>query len=48
MSLYDLNPQIGAYSHVAPNATVVGEVTLSMNCVVWYNAVIRGDMNAVK
>ena len=31
----------GAY--IAPNATVVGDVTLGENVSVWYGAVIRGD-----
>jgi len=32
---------------VAPNATIVGEVMIGMECSIWYGAVIRGDINAV-
>ncbi len=35
----------GAY--VAPNATVVGDVTLGQNVSVWYGAVLRGDSGAI-
>lgn len=35
----------GAY--VAPNATVVGDVTLSQDVSVWYGAVLRGDSGAI-
>lgn len=32
----------------APNATIVGDVQLGENCTVWFNAVIRGDVNAIR
>ncbi|EAR90076.2 gamma-carbonic anhydrase (macronuclear) [Tetrahymena thermophila SB210] len=48
MSLYDLHPQIGYQSYIAPNSTVIGEVTIGNETTVWYNSVIRGDVNAVQ
>jgi carbonic anhydrase/acetyltransferase-like protein (isoleucine patch superfamily) len=33
--------------YIAPNATVVGEVTLEENVSVWYGAVLRGDSGAI-
>ena len=33
---------------IAPNATVVGEVELGEGVTVWYQAVVRGDSNAIK
>lgn len=33
---------------IAPNATVVGDVTLSQNASVWYGAVLRGDSGAIR
>src|SRR5690606_30890745 len=30
------------------NATVVGDVSLGDNCSVWFNAVIRGDVNSIR
>ena len=35
----------GAY--VAPNATVVGDVTLNQDVSIWYGAVLRGDSGAI-
>ena len=35
----------GAY--IAPNATVVGDVTLGENVSIWYGAVLRGDNGAI-
>ena len=35
----------GAY--VAPNATIVGDVTLEKNANIWYGAVLRGDSGAI-
>ena len=32
---------------IAPNATVVGDVTLENNVSIWYGAVLRGDMGAI-
>jgi carbonic anhydrase/acetyltransferase-like protein (isoleucine patch superfamily) len=40
-------PQIPADCYVAENATIVGDVTLGANCSVWFNAVIRGDVNQI-
>lgn len=34
-------------NYIAPNATVVGDVTLGENASVWYNAVLRGDSGAI-
>ncbi len=32
---------------VAPNATIVGDVVMGDECSVWFNAVIRGDVNSI-
>lgn len=40
-------PLIPEDCYVAENATIVGEVTLGSSCSVWFNAVIRGDVNAI-
>ncbi len=32
---------------IAPNATVVGDVTLGKNVNIWYGAVLRGDSGAI-
>ncbi|SEL42934.1 gamma carbonic anhydrase family protein [Parapedobacter koreensis] len=41
-------PQIAANCFVADNATIVGDVELGEHCSVWFNAVIRGDVNSIK
>jgi len=50
MSVYRLGehePQLGAGVWVAPNATVVGRVTLGAQCSVWFGAVLRGDSDTL-
>lgn len=34
-------------TYIAPNAAVVGDVTLGENVSIWYNAVLRGDSGAI-
>ena len=41
-------PQFGKDCFVAPNATVVGDVIMGDNCSVWFNTVIRGDVNSIR
>ena len=43
----DKNPSWGNDCFIAPNATVVGDVIMGDNCSVWFNAVIRGDVNYI-
>ena len=44
----DKNPIIGDDCFIAENATIVGDVTIGKNCSVWFNAVVRGDVNSIK
>ncbi len=46
LPVYDLEPAVG-HCWIAPNATVVGEVSVGDFCSIWHNVVIRGDINAV-
>lgn len=41
-------PQFGSDTFLAENATIVGDVVMGSNCSVWFNAVIRGDVNYIK
>lgn len=41
-------PQFGKDCFLAENATVLGEVTMGDNCSVWFQAVVRGDVNTIK
>lgn len=48
MKLRGKTPEFGENCWLAPNATVVGDVQMGANCTVWFNAVIRGDVNEIK
>ncbi|WP_018617767.1 gamma carbonic anhydrase family protein [Spirosoma luteum] len=41
------HPRFGENCWFAENATIVGDVTMGQDCTVWFNAVIRGDVNAI-
>lgn len=43
-----VTPQIPESCFIAPNATVVGDVVMGHECSVWFNAVIRGDVNSIR
>ena len=47
LPLYDQVPEVRD-AWIAPNATVIGNVFISKYATVWYGAVIRGEMNAVR
>ncbi len=40
-------PQIGRDTFIAPNATIVGDVTMGDECSVWFGAILRGDVNTI-
>ena len=40
-------PQIPSDCFIAEDATIIGDVSFGENCSVWYNAVIRGDVNSI-
>lgn len=40
-------PVFGKECFVAPNATIVGDVTIGDQGSVWFNAVVRGDVNKI-
>jgi carbonic anhydrase/acetyltransferase-like protein (isoleucine patch superfamily) len=46
-SLADKCPQLAASAWVAPNATVIGDVSLGENVSIWWNAVLRGDNDPI-
>jgi carbonic anhydrase/acetyltransferase-like protein (isoleucine patch superfamily) len=41
-------PQIPESCFVAPNATIVGDVIMGEDCSIWFNAVVRGDVNSIR
>ena len=42
------SPKFGANCYLAENACVIGEVEMGDDCSVWFNAVVRGDVNYIK
>jgi len=44
----DKYPVFGSNCFLAPNATVVGDVIVGDDCSVWFNTVIRGDVNYIR
>ena len=43
-----IHPQIPEGCFIAPNSTIVGDVIMGEDCSVWFNAVIRGDVNSIR
>lgn len=43
-----ISPEIGKDCFIAENSTIVGDVKIGNNCSVWFNAVIRGDVNYIR
>ena len=46
MPIFDLFPY-NFNNFIAPNATVIGEVSLQQYSSIWYNVVLRGDINRI-
>lgn len=40
-------PVIGEGTFLAENATIIGDVTIGRDCSIWFNAVLRGDVNTI-
>lgn len=47
-TLNDITPSFGKDSFLAETAVVVGDVVMGDGCSVWYNAVVRGDVNRIR
>ena len=48
LSVNNKSPQIQSDCFIAENATIVGDVVMGKECSIWFNAVIRGDVNTIK
>lgn len=46
-SVRGTTPQFGENCWLADNATVIGDVRMGRDCTVWFNAVVRGDVNSI-
>jgi len=47
-SLRGFTPKIGKDCYLAENATIVGDVEIGDGCSIWFNAVLRGDVNSIR
>jgi carbonic anhydrase/acetyltransferase-like protein (isoleucine patch superfamily) len=41
-------PEIGENTYLADNATIIGDVVIGKDCSIWFNAVLRGDVNSIR
>lgn len=41
-------PSIGEGTFLAENATVVGDTVVGKDCSIWFNTVLRGDVNSIR
>ncbi len=44
----NIMPSFGENCFIAPNATIVGDVQMGNDCSIWFNAVVRGDVNSIR
>lgn len=42
------DPQIGKNCFLAENAVIIGDVVIGDDCSVWFNTVLRGDVNSIR
>jgi carbonic anhydrase/acetyltransferase-like protein (isoleucine patch superfamily) len=47
-SVRGFTPQIGENVFLADNATIIGDVVIGNDCSIWFNTVLRGDVNAIR
>jgi carbonic anhydrase/acetyltransferase-like protein (isoleucine patch superfamily) len=43
-----ISPKFGSNIYLAENCTIVGDVIMGDDCSVWFNAVVRGDVNSIR
>jgi carbonic anhydrase/acetyltransferase-like protein (isoleucine patch superfamily) len=41
-------PRFGSNCYLADNATIIGDVITGDDCSIWFNTVIRGDVNSIR
>lgn len=47
-SVRGYTPKFGNNCYLSENATIVGDVEVGDDCSIWFNAVLRGDVNSIK
>ena len=46
-SVRGFTPAFGENCFLAENATIIGDVTMGRDCSIWFNTVLRGDVNTI-
>ena len=46
-SVRGFTPKYGDDCFIAENATLIGDVIMGFQCSVWFQAVVRGDVNSI-
>jgi carbonic anhydrase/acetyltransferase-like protein (isoleucine patch superfamily) len=47
-SVRGFTPQMGDNVFLADNATIIGDVVIGNDCSIWFNTVLRGDVNSIR
>lgn len=47
-SVRGFTPEFGDNCFLAETATIIGDVILGNDCSIWYNSVLRGDVNSIR
>ena len=47
-SVRGFTPEIGENCFLADNATIIGDVKIENDCSIWFNTVLRGDVNSIR
>ena len=47
-SVNGIHPKFGKDCYLSENSTVVGDVEMGDQCSIWFNAVVRGDVNFIR
>lgn len=47
-AIKDITPRFGSNVYLADNATIIGDVDIGDDCSLWFNTVLRGDVNSIK
>jgi gamma-carbonic anhydrase len=46
-AIYDLSPKVDPSAFIAPNAVLIGNVKVGASASIWFNSVLRGDINYI-
>lgn len=46
--LRGFTPDLGTNTFIAESAAIIGDVTIGKDCSIWYGAVLRGDVGAIR